>query len=47
MTELKLMMTGQMPAASSQLVIDKGFVLRHLARGHGAEVRGGGTRAIT
>ena len=34
------MMTGAMPAASSQLVVDKPFVLRHLARGHGAEVMG-------
>jgi len=38
MTDLKTMMTGRMPAASSQLVVDKGFVLRHLARGHGSEV---------
>jgi hypothetical protein len=41
MTELKLMMTGRMPAASSQLVVDKGFVLRHIARGHGVEVGSG------
>ena len=27
-------------AASSQLVVNKGFVLRHLARGHGREVLG-------
>jgi len=36
--ELRSMMTGQMPAASSQLTVDKPFVLRHLARGHGSEV---------
>jgi len=40
MPELKMMMTGAMPAASSQLVVDRGFVLRHVARGHGAEVMG-------
>ncbi len=40
MPSLRMMMTGAMPAASSQLVVDKAFVLRHLARGHGREVMG-------
>ena len=36
MPSLRMMMTGAMPAASSQLVVDKAFVLRHLARATGA-----------
>lgn len=35
---LRLMMTGAMPAATSQLEVNTPFVLRHLARGHGPEV---------
>ena len=37
-TELREMLVGAMPAAASQLTIDKPFVLRHLARGYGPEV---------
>jgi hypothetical protein len=36
--ELKNMLTGSMPAAESQLVVDRSFVLRHLGKGFGAEV---------
>ena len=36
--ELREMLTGRMPAARSQLVVDHSFVLRHLARGCGEEV---------
>lgn len=38
MVSLKTMLTGVMPAATSQLVVDRPFVLRHLSRGHGPEV---------
>lgn len=38
MASLRSMMTGAMPAATSQLVVNTPFVLRHLARGHGPEV---------
>ena len=30
--------TGALPAAESQLIIDRSFVLRHLGKGFGAEV---------
>lgn len=36
--DLRGMVSGTMPSAKSQLVVDKTFVLRHLARGHGKEV---------
>mmetsp|Transcript_38853 Transcript_38853/g.89223 ORF Transcript_38853/g.89223 Transcript_38853/m.89223 type:complete len:715 (-) Transcript_38853:368-2512(-) len=36
--ELREMLVGAMPAATSQLIVDKPFVLRHLARGYGPEV---------
>ena len=36
--ELKNMLTGALPAAESQLIIDRSFVLRHLGKGFGAEV---------
>jgi len=36
--ELKNMLTGALPAAESQLVVDRSFVLRHLGKGFGAEV---------
>lgn len=32
------MLVGAMPAATSQLIVDKTFVLRHLDRGYGPEV---------
>lgn len=38
MASLRSMMTGAMPAATSQLEVNTPFVLRHLARGHGPEV---------
>jgi superfamily II RNA helicase len=38
LTDLRSMVTGTMPSAKSQLTVDKTFVLRHLARGHGKEV---------
>ena len=37
-TEVRQMLIGEMPAATSQLVVDKPFVLRHLNRGYGPEV---------
>jgi len=36
--ELQNMLTGALPMAESQLVIDRSFVLRHLGKGFGAEV---------
>ena len=36
--ELKNMLTDSMPAAESQLVVDRSFVLRHLGKGFGTEV---------
>ena len=36
--ELKTMLTGALPAAESQLTIDRSFVLRHLGKGFGSEV---------
>ena len=36
--ELKNMLTGALPAAESQLIVDRSFVLRHLGKGFGAEV---------
>ena len=38
MSDMSRMLTGKMPSATSQLVVDKPFILRHLARGHGPEV---------
>lgn len=38
MSDMSRMLQGAMPAATSQLIVDKPFVLRHLARGHGPEV---------
>ena len=32
------MLTGALPAAESQLIVDRSFVLRHLGKGFGAEV---------
>ena len=32
------MLTGRMPAAKSQLHVNRSFVLRHLSRGYGPEV---------
>jgi superfamily II RNA helicase len=37
-TELREMLVGAMPAATSQLSVNRPFVLRHLARGYGPEV---------
>ena len=37
-TEMRQMLLGEMPAATSQLTIDRPFVLRHLNRGYGPEV---------
>mmetsp|Transcript_64461 Transcript_64461/g.171886 ORF Transcript_64461/g.171886 Transcript_64461/m.171886 type:complete len:483 (+) Transcript_64461:1224-2672(+) len=37
-TDLREMLVGAMPAATSKLVVDKPFVLRHLNRGYGPEV---------
>ena len=36
--DLRQMLTGEMPAATSRLEVNKPFVLRHLARGYGVEV---------
>jgi len=36
--ELSRMLSGALPAAESQLVIDRSFVLRHLGKGFGVEV---------
>lgn len=38
LNDLRSMVSGTMPSAKSQLIVDKTFVLRHLARGHGKEV---------
>ena len=37
-TEMRQMLVGDMPAATSQLTVDRPFVLRHLNRGYGPEV---------
>ena len=37
-TELRQVLTGEMPAATSQLKVNRTFVLRHLNRGYGPEV---------
>lgn len=43
--EMASMLTGDMPAATSRLTVDRSFVLRHLNRGSGPEVLGKTLRA--